>query len=132
MRTTKQLELELEKLNYRIDSLSAISERRDMLAKEKEELETLNIKSQSIKTVIRKGNEVRQAKFESANGLITIFAVILFATLTAYSIYTASSLMSTGVSLGKQVMMASTALITLVLTFGLILSYSKRYTIRQK
>ncbi len=130
MRTTKQLELELEKLNYRIDSLSAISERRDMLAKEKEELETLNIRCGSIKTVIRKGNEVRQAKFESANGLITIFAVILFGTLTAYSIYTASSLMNTGISLGKQVMMASTALVTLVLTFGLVLSYTKRYTIK--
>ena len=132
MRTTKQLERELEKLTYRIDSLSAISERRNMLAKEKEELETLNIKSQSIKTVIRKGNEVRQAKFESAKGLLTIFAVILFATLTAYSMFTASSLMGAGISLQKQVMMATTTLITLVLTIGLVLSYTKRYTIRQK
>ncbi len=126
MKSRKQLEKDLENLNYRFKSLSDIPNRREMTTGEEEELELLEIRISDLKQVLKEKVATRQTQFASIGKTITLLAAILFLILTVYSTTSAYQFISAGVSVEKQVIMAVTTLLTFVLTIGATYAFSRQ------
>lgn len=129
MKTRKDLEKDLEKLNYRFKSLSDIPNRREMTEGEAEELEVIEIRVNDLKQVLKQKVATRYSQFASIGKTITFLAAVLFLILTVYSTTSAYQFLNSGVSIEKQVIMSVTTLLTFILTVGASYAFSRQYNL---
>ena len=126
MKTRKQLEEELEKLNFRLVSLSSIPSRRGMTMEESEELENLQIYVKDLKQVLNKKNKARNKKYVSASHTITLILAIGFLLLTIYSTTSAFHFMNTSFNVERLLTLGIVTSLAFILTVMSTYFYTKQ------
>ena len=103
-----------------------------MTAAEEEELETLEIRRNDLKQVLKQKIANERFKFASIGKTITLLAAIMFLLLTVYTTTSAYQFLHSETSVQKQVMMGITTILTFCLTIGAVYAYSRQHKLEWK